>query len=415
MSVTTTTMPRTALLLQLTYLYFLQGIPYGFQVKYLPLVLRKHGHDLDVISFLSFVSLPWILKFLWAPLFDHYGGNGRIWIGGCLLLLSMFSALLHSATGSLYIMVPCLLVLSFLSASLDIAVDSLAIKLFAPKDLGYCNIGHVVGYKVGILSGGGLLLTFHRDIGLRNFTWGLSAIFGASALIFVLFNFAIFTKQEFKKNIKQKKANNDYPAKAGNRSLLVQVLLSPDQIWLVVFVFIYKLGEQGFISMYPMLLVDQDLPLHHIGMITGIFGHICSMAGSTVGGLLVSKYRLNIRELLFRTASLRFLLIVSYSTLLTRYSISILPHIIIDSAFQLLAGAMTTLTFTAMMQASKVLPSQIHAAHFTFLAAFEVLGKLTMKSLSGTITTAVDGLVVIWAFVKCKFEYFQPEIELKTE
>ena len=49
----------------------------------------------------------------------------------------------------------------------------------------------------------------------------------------------------------------------------------------------------------------------------------------------------------------------------------------------------TTITFTAMMMSSKLLPHSVHASHFTILSAFEVFGKLAMKSFSGVIAQKV--------------------------
>ena len=118
-----------------TFLYFLQGLPYGFQVKYLPLLLRNQGHDLSVISLLNLISLPWILKFTWASLFDRYGGTGRTWTSGCLGLLSLAAASLCYFSNFIFAIL-MLSFLSFFSASLDIAVDVLVIRNFEAKDLG---------------------------------------------------------------------------------------------------------------------------------------------------------------------------------------------------------------------------------------------------------------------------------------
>ena len=71
-------------LLLLTVLYIVQGLPYGFQAKVLPLLLREQGASLTLIGLLSLLALPWILKLLWAPLVDHYHwprlGRRRSWI-----------------------------------------------------------------------------------------------------------------------------------------------------------------------------------------------------------------------------------------------------------------------------------------------------------------------------------------------
>ena len=121
---------------EFSFLYFLQGMPYGFQVKYLPLLMRQHGYELSNISFLNLVSLPWILKFTWAKLFDRFENFERFWISGCLVFLSLLSAsfTMHATVPS--VMPMLFFLMSFLSASLDIAVDVLVIRIFEEKDLG---------------------------------------------------------------------------------------------------------------------------------------------------------------------------------------------------------------------------------------------------------------------------------------
>ena len=121
---------------EFSFLYFLQGMPYGFQVKYLPLLMRQYGYELSNISFLNLVSLPWILKFTWAKLFDRFENFERFWISGCLMFLSLISVsfTMHATVPT--IMPVLFLLMSFLSASLDIAVDVLVIRIFEEKDLG---------------------------------------------------------------------------------------------------------------------------------------------------------------------------------------------------------------------------------------------------------------------------------------
>ncbi|MBI4864967.1 MAG: MFS transporter, partial [Candidatus Riflebacteria bacterium] len=68
----------------LSSLYFSQGLPYGFFVQALPVLLREAGVSLEVIGLTSLLALPWAFKFLWAPLVDRFDGSGlgrrRGWI-----------------------------------------------------------------------------------------------------------------------------------------------------------------------------------------------------------------------------------------------------------------------------------------------------------------------------------------------
>ena len=46
----------------LGFLYFLQGMPYGIQVKFLPILLRANGVSLTNISLFKLLFLPWVFK-----------------------------------------------------------------------------------------------------------------------------------------------------------------------------------------------------------------------------------------------------------------------------------------------------------------------------------------------------------------
>ena len=54
----------------LSTLYFSQGLPFGFFVQALPVLLREQGLSLPAISMTSLLALPWALKFAWAPWVD---------------------------------------------------------------------------------------------------------------------------------------------------------------------------------------------------------------------------------------------------------------------------------------------------------------------------------------------------------
>ena len=65
-------------------LYFAQGLPFGFFVQAVPILLRKAGYSLTAIGGAALLTLPWALKFLWAPIVDRYYskrlGRRRTWI-----------------------------------------------------------------------------------------------------------------------------------------------------------------------------------------------------------------------------------------------------------------------------------------------------------------------------------------------
>ena len=66
--------------------------------------------------------------------------------------------------------------MNILTATQDIAVDGLAIDLFKGQQVGGANVAQVVGYKIGMLVGGGVLLRASASIGWRGMLFALAAL-----------------------------------------------------------------------------------------------------------------------------------------------------------------------------------------------------------------------------------------------
>ena len=136
---------RLNTLIFLWILYFLQGIPYGYQTKFLPVFLRSISISLSWISLATFsLSLPWILKPIWAPLVDHFGSKFS-WIlfnlaGMSLLYLTASLITFKSLLLTLFILGG----LNTLSATQDIAVDSIIIGLRSVEEIGKYNKVYVL-------------------------------------------------------------------------------------------------------------------------------------------------------------------------------------------------------------------------------------------------------------------------------
>ena len=60
----------------------------------------------------------------------------------------------------------------------------------------------------------------------------------------------------------------------------------------------------------------------------------------------------------------------------------------------LLSGAITTMTFTLMMQCSRAAPPGVQTTHYTLLATMEVIGKLVFSAICGWLVELVGYRVV---------------------
>ena len=126
----------------LLLLYLSQGIPFGFQVTALPVLLRQSGISLTIIGFSSILALPWMLKIVWAPMVDRFWfkkvGRRKSWLIPLQLLMFMcaFSASYIPITYNPALFAGIIFVMNLCASMQDIAVDGLAIDVLKEQDLG---------------------------------------------------------------------------------------------------------------------------------------------------------------------------------------------------------------------------------------------------------------------------------------
>lgn len=371
-------------------LYFIQGIPYGLQSGLLPIYFRTVGLSFTKISLTKILYLPWVLKVLWAPIVDQYFTK-KTW----LLLTTKGLVLACLACSFLtpeedFLPLAAILLLMNLFASVqDVAVDSLAIQLLGQDQVGYGNTIQVVAYKMGTVLAGGGLLTFIHYLGWKPLFVCLTTLY-ALAILYVWNADLKMRRSSSEKTVKDRTLNP--------WTILQELFAVPGTTWTSGFVLIYKLGEQGSNSMFPLFLLDHDFSPQKLGFWNGIVAMAFSITGSSLGGFLMSKQRhpLSLLKVLltFRCCSLTFqiLLMGIYRDSLFIFEAAAVLIICIQ---HFIAGVITTVTFSIMMHCSQKAKENIQATHYSFLAALEVLGKL---AFGATVGSLVDHLGFFSAF-----------------
>src|SRR5262249_54099883 len=156
-----------------------------------------------------------------------------------------------------------------------VAVDGLAVDLLRPEDLGAGNTAQVVGYKVGMLTGGGVLVGLSADIGWR----GLFLIMaGLTALALPV---TLTGRQAPRRPVERETFGDIFRT-------LSAALVRRENVVLVAFLLTYKLGESMNDTMWKPFLVDAGLGTRFIGWVNGTLGMAASIAGSLAGGWLAT-------------------------------------------------------------------------------------------------------------------------------
>ncbi|XP_015377304.1 PREDICTED: acetyl-coenzyme A transporter 1-like, partial [Diuraphis noxia] len=151
----------------LILLYIMQGIPFGFSISALPIILQsKKVVTYGEQALLSYVLWPYSLKLFWAPLVDvHYVqwiGKRKSWLLPVQYLMGIF--LLYAAnnindwipdTGkpNIVILTYVFFVLNLLASTQNIVVDSWALTMLKKANVGYSSVCSSSGFAIGVMLG----------------------------------------------------------------------------------------------------------------------------------------------------------------------------------------------------------------------------------------------------------------------
>ena len=263
---------------------FASGLPLLLTGSVLQAWLKDSGINLANIGLFALVGLPYTLKFLWAPLFDRYAlpGLGRRRGGLIAMQLALAAALgalsLAQPTPDhlLWVSVASLIV-AFFSASQDIVIDAYRRESMSDDELGLGAALYVNGYRVGMLlaGGGGLILADHTSF---SFMYQCMAACMAACVIVTVYA-------------------PEPPLLKGSPTTLYEAFLLPlrdylsrNGAWLALgFILLYKIGDTMASAMTTPFYLELGYSKTEIGAVVKLFGFWATIAGGTLGGILIIR------------------------------------------------------------------------------------------------------------------------------
>lgn len=283
-------------------LYVAQGLPAGFVTQALPAILRQYNVPLSLIGFTGLLLLPWAFKFLWAPLIDrHFSprhGQSRTWIIPMQLLaallvigIGLFDPSQFTNPSMLLAFFAVVFIMNTCGATQDVATDGLAVRMLRAGERHWGNAMQVIGYRFGLIVGGGGLLLVLAD-------WGWSMVFWLMAGLIVLNTIPIarFDEPTWPQPIPEPKSSQD-----GSVSQSAAVWWHKFQVqfgyfwhnaemraWLGVLL-VFKVADGLSSAMVKPMMVDMGYQLSEIGLLASVVGSASSLLGAGVGALLMRK------------------------------------------------------------------------------------------------------------------------------
>lgn len=273
-----------------------------------PVIMRQEKYSLEAIGMLQLVKLPWILKFLWAPIIDKTSKNNRD-LKRWIILSELFYAFVIISIGLFSLktdfkLIVILMIVAFIaSATQDIATDTFAILNLKKTERAYGNSMQSSGSFIGSLLGTGVLL-----IAYFYFGWTILLFLLAGFVLIAILPLYFYKNEE---NIQKDKSqsvkfSDIFTFFATKKTLLhLPVLL------------LYYSGIIGILAMLKPYLVDLGYDIKQIGFMSGIVGTAIAAISSLFAGYIIKKISVNKALISFLFISLTAVLHLIYITIST--------------------------------------------------------------------------------------------------
>jgi PAT family beta-lactamase induction signal transducer AmpG len=278
--------PKMAILLLFG---FSSGLPFYLTSKTLQAWMTTAHVDLATIGFFSLVTLPYSLKFVWAPVMDRYIppflGRRRGWvlITQILLLLSIAAMALHDPARGLQMLAINAIAITFFSASQDISLDAYRTDVLQDREMGAGAAVFVLGYRIAMISTGALAFFLADRI-----QW--PAVYVVLSTLLVVGIATTFIAPE--------PVLSDAPP----RTLFEAVVLpfadffqrvGPRAVLVLLFIVVYKYSDSLAGSMTTPFLLQAGFSQSEVGAVFLGVGVIATIAGVVVGGAMIGKVGIN--------------------------------------------------------------------------------------------------------------------------
>ncbi|MED5502103.1 MAG: MFS transporter [Pseudomonadota bacterium] len=360
---------------------FVSGVPLLLTITLLQAWLTDEGISKSTIGLFALVGLPYSLKFIWAPLFDHFTisrlGRRRGWllIIQILLIASIIILGMSDPAMNPFNVAVLATLVAFSSASQDIVIDAYRRESLTDEEQTIGASAYVLGYRIGALAAGagGLILADYM-------TYQMVYAFMSAIMIYGVFITLIAEepKNYYEPSNFMSAIYNPF-VEFFNRHVSIVI-----PILILLFILLYKIGDTMAHSLSTNFYLDIGFSKSEIGTIVKFFGLFATLIGAFIGGLLSLKIGLYRSLMIFgifqAIATLGF-------SILAYFGNSLYLLMIVISLENLAAGMGYTayLAFIANMTNKRFTATQ-----FALMTALMSLPRTLFSGMSGYLVEMLD-------------------------
>ncbi len=352
------------------------GFPNQITESALQAWLKDAGTSNTTIGVLTYVAIPYLLKFLWAPLLDRYPlrllGRRRGWMllfqFGIAAGIAMLAV--QDPAASLVPIAIVAVTIVFLSASQDIVIDAYRTDVSLPHERGLAAAATNLGYRASAW------LAFAFALVLADaFGWRLAfLVLAATMMAFALA--AVFAPEPHYQEAPPSTLRESVVAP------LRELLGTPGAAALIALVMLFKIGDAFALKLFTPFMMDVGFTKTEIGLVAKAVMTTGTIAGAVLGGLWMVKLGL-LRSMLF------FGLLQAVSNL-AYYLLAIVgkdyPLMVAGVALDNLASGMGNVASVALIMA--LCHARFSAFQYALLSAFALLPRYSLGGPAGWLADA---------------------------
>jgi PAT family beta-lactamase induction signal transducer AmpG len=374
------------------------GFPNQLTESALQAWLKDSGVSLTKIGVMSYVAMPYLLKFLWAPLIDRYPlpllGRRRGWIAVMQILLAIAIALfaLQNPVQGLTAIAVCAVAIVFFSATQDIGIDAYRTDVSTPSERGPAAAVTNLGYRSAawLASAFALLVAEH---------FGWRPAFLILAGVMLLFCLATWLAPE--------------PLRASGTPIslldsvvtpLRELLAEPGINALLLVVLLFKIGDAFANKLFTPFMLDVGFSKQEVALVVKPLFTAGAIGGAILGGILMVRLGLLRSMLIFGAAQAVTNLLYCALAATGKSYLLMAVAVLIEHV----AGAMGNIALVALIMA--LCDLRYSAFQYALLSSIALLPRYALGYPAGWIADhggwyayyvvsfviALPGLVIVW-------------------
>lgn len=370
--------------LRIGLLGFSCGIPLFLTSSTLAAWLKEIGTPYATIGAFGLVSLPYGLRFFWAPFLDCLSipylsnrfGQRRSWLlfSQFILLGALLGFVVVGPSPKIPIMVGLSLCVSIAAATQDILMLAYQLESLPQSHYGAGEATGILGYRLGMILSGAGALYFSSYIPW-NFVYGMMGLFVLVGIFTVLGSPSL--PLESSKTL-------SHPSQS-IRQYLYRTVVTPlkdfktqkNWILFLLLMFLFNMGDNLIGHMSNVFYLDMGFSKAEIAQGSKVFGTVMSSLGGLAGGVLI--IRLGFLKSLLIFGTLHGISNLMY--IAVAHSGNYLPLFYLSIGLEYLTGGMRT---TALFAYQLTLCNRKYAAaQLALLTSCFSLGRTCFSALSG--------------------------------